>query len=394
MVSMSCCGDATSRRRTWYSGSNSISTPSSATWPASFAMWDSLRKNREVSLALLDADGAVVAQTVPGFATDWARPLVATEVGEMLPHWEVAAYLLDPDSVTAPARGARLLLWLLVPFLLVAIGVGGVLIFREIDREMRLARQKTDFVGNVSHELKTPLTSIRMFSDLLSRQSVIDDGKRVEYSGIIAKEAARLTRLINNLLDFSRMEREGAQKFRLEPLDVAEWARETVEDYRHQIESDGFDLVFRNVSDGPLPIEGDRDALSQVLLNLLSNAAKYGGEDRRIEVEADGPAPVAWKSGFWTGGRESAAGMRSGFSRSFTGWTIPSAAASRDLGSGLTLARQIARGHRGDVVYRPRDGGGSCFALVLPASGERGGHPVPSDGEDSQDGKASRPTRK
>ena len=63
-----------------------------------------LTEKPEVSLALLDADGAVVAQTVPGFSTDWARPLVATEVGEMLPHWEVAAYLLDPDSVTAPAR--------------------------------------------------------------------------------------------------------------------------------------------------------------------------------------------------------------------------------------------------------------------------------------------------
>ena len=187
---------------------------------------------------------------------------------------------------------------------------------------MRLARQKTDFVGNVSHELKTPLTSIRMFSDLLSRQSVIDDGKRVEYSGIIAKEAARLTRLINNLLDFSGWNGRAPEKFRLEPLDVAEWARETVEDYRHQIESDGFDLVFRNVSDGPLPIEGDRDALSQVLLNLLSNAAKYGGEDRRIEVEADRAGAGRVEIGFWTGGRGSAAGMRSGFLRSFTGWTI------------------------------------------------------------------------
>lgn len=327
-------------------------------------------KEPEVSLALLDDKGAMVAQTVPGFATDWGRPFVATEVGEILPHWEVAAYLLDPDSVTASARGARMMLWLLVPFLLVAIAVGGLLIFREIDREMRLARQKTDFVSNVSHELKTPLTSIRMFSELLSQQAVMEAGKRTAYAGIISKEAARLTRLINNLLDFSRMER-GGKKVRFEPLDAGELARETVENYRHQIESDGFDLAFRQLSDGPLPIEGDRDALSQVLLNLLSNAEKYGGEDRRIDVEAGRAGGGRVEIRILDRGRGISRRHSAKIFEKFFRVDDSLSSGIEGSGLGLTLARQIARSHGGDVEYRPRRGGGSCFALVLPSFEER-----------------------
>src|SRR6185295_265495 len=109
--------------------------------------------------------------------------------------------------------------------LLVAIGVGAWLIFNNLRRELMLARQKTDFVSNVSHELKTPLTSIRMFSELLAEGRVSEPAKQKAYLHIIAAEAARLTRLINNVLDFSRLER-GEKKYNFQDCDLAAIVRD------------------------------------------------------------------------------------------------------------------------------------------------------------------------
>lgn len=321
----------------------------------------------EVSLALLDASGQVVAQTKEGFAADWRQPFVATEVGELLPHWEVAAYLIDPRAVARSAQAARLTFWMLVPVLLIAITVGSVLIIRDIGREMHLARQKTDFVSNVSHELKTPLTSIRMFSDLLNNRPEMPDGKRIEYSGIISREAARLSRLINNLLDFSRMER-GEKRYRKERFDAGAMIRETVENYRPQIESDGFQLSLNDGLNGDSPpseIEGDRDALSQVLLNLLSNAEKYGGAAREIAVETrrmNGTVEIDVLDRGPGVSRKHAAKIFEKFFRADDSLS----SGIEGSGLGLTLARQIAQAHGGDVEFSPRPGGGSRFTVRLP----------------------------
>lgn len=321
------------------------------------------RKGAEISLALLDSSGQVVAQTVEGFSADWGQPFVATEVGEILPHWEVAAYLLDPRAVARSARSARLTLWMLVPVLLAAIGIGGALIMRDIGRELRIARQKTDFVSNVSHELKTPLTSIRMFSDLLGDHRELPDDKRAEYSGIISREAARLSRLINNLLDFSRMER-GEKRYRRERIPLRAFILETVETCRHQIESDGIRLTI-DCPEESAEIEGDRDALAQVLLNLLSNAEKYAGDAGEIDVEVEcsgGRAEIAVMDRGPGIARKHAARVFEKFFR------VDDSLASGIEGSGLglTLARQIARAHGGEVEYRPRSGGGSRFSFSLP----------------------------
>ena len=128
----------------------------------------------EICLVVLDDNAKPVARSVPNtlFQTDWKRPFVATEIGEALPHWEVAAYLRNPDKLKQTARTIQLTLGLLILVLLFAICVGGWLIARELNRQLTLARQKTDFVSNVSHELKTPLTSIRMFAELLAEDQI------------------------------------------------------------------------------------------------------------------------------------------------------------------------------------------------------------------------------
>ena len=326
--------------------------------------------NTEVCLALLDAEGQVVAKTKPDFSTDWSRPFVASEVGQILPHWEVAAYLLDPDSVNQSAKTARLLIWLLVPTLLAAIATGTILIFRSIDLEMRLARRKTDFVSNVSHELKTPLTSIRMFSDLLT--SAAANEKDREYSGIISREAARLTRLINNLLDFSRLERED-KPYSREQIDLADLTRETVETYRMQLESEGCRLVCDLDAKIRPQVAGDRDALAQVLLNLLSNAEKYGGGGRseiRVELDLDEAEEMAeWRV------LDRGPGVdRKDAGRIFEKFFRVNDSLSDGIpgsGLGLALAKQIVTHHGGSIFCRNREGGGSCFTVRLPVADNR-----------------------
>ena len=196
----------------------------------------------EICLALLDDNAKPVAISRANFQASWKRPFVATEIGDALPHWEAAAYLLNPARLTQAAHTTRLTLGLLIAVLVLAIGVGSWLIVRSLNAELKLARQKTDFVSNVSHELKTPLTSIRMFSELLTEGRVADAAKQRSYLNIITAEAGRLTRLINNVLDFSRMER-GEKKYNFQPCDLAAVVRGIEQTFRPHLEAGGFKFI-------------------------------------------------------------------------------------------------------------------------------------------------------
>lgn len=320
----------------------------------------------EICVALLDDNAKPKTLSRTGFRAVWKRPFVATEIGESLPHWEVAAYLVDPQHLTQVARAARLTLGLLIATLVLAIGVGGWLIVSDLNRQLALARQKTDFVSNVSHELKTPLTSIRMFSELLAEQRVTDPAKERSYLHIITAEAARLTRLINNVLDFSRMER-GEKKYDICDADLANIVHETVETYRPHLENSGFQMECALPS-STLPVRADTDAIAQVIVNLLSNAEKYSDWEKKISVEAsrrEGPLPCAEVRILDRGSGVPRGSEEKIFEKFYRAHDSLSSGI-QGSGLGLTLARQIARAHGGDVTYEPREGGGSCFSLRLP----------------------------
>jgi signal transduction histidine kinase len=320
----------------------------------------------EVCVALLDDAAKPVALSHPRFQAPWKHPFVATEVGEALPHWEVAVYLLNPAKLTQSARTLELTLGLVIAVLVLAIGVGSWLIVADLNRQLTLARQKTDFVSNVSHELKTPLTSIRMFSELLAEGRVADPAKQRSYLGIITAETARLTRLINNVLDFARLER-GEKKYNFQECDLLSIARETAETYRPHLEANGFRFDCA-LPEAPVRLKCDRDALAQVLVNLLSNAEKYSGDRKEIELRAcrrTSPLPYLELQVLDRGlGVPKGAGEKI-FEKFYRAHDSLSSGI-QGSGLGLTLARQIARAHGGEVVYEPREGGGSCFSLRLP----------------------------
>ncbi|HEY2083599.1 MAG TPA: HAMP domain-containing sensor histidine kinase [Verrucomicrobiae bacterium] len=320
----------------------------------------------EICVALLDDNAKPVALSRPDFHAVWKRPFVATEIGDALPHWEIAAYLVDPTRITYDVCIANIILGVLIGIMVLAIGIGGWLIVADLNRQLALARQKTDFVSNVSHELKTPLTSIRMFSELLAEQRVADPAKQRSYLQIITAETARLTRLINNVLDFSRMER-GEKKYNFREADLVQIVRETVETYRPHLENSGFQLEC-TLPAGELTVRADTDAIAQVIVNLLSNAEKYSNGEKKITIEAsrrDGPLPCA-EVRILDHGPGVPRGCEEKIFEKFYRAHDSLSSGIQGSGLGLTLARQIARAHGGDVIYEPRKAGGSSFSLRLP----------------------------
>jgi len=317
----------------------------------------------EITVALLDDSERPRLTSNKSFRGDFKHPLVSAEIGELLPHWLVAVYLNDPAKLNQSAQTFRLTLGLIVGLLVLAIAIGSWLIVADVRRQLVLSRQKTDFVSNVSHELKTPLTSIRMFSELLAEGRVRDKSREREYLGIISTEAARLTRLINNVLDFARIER-GEKKYRFESFDLVRLVRETVDAYRPQLESSGF-RIDCNLPPETIELEGDRDAIAQVLLNLISNAEKYSADTKditvRLRLDRNEAVIEVLDRGIGV-----PAGCEEKIFEQFYRANDSLSSGIPGSGLGLTLARQIARAHGGEITCQSRPEGGSIFFFKLP----------------------------
>ena len=315
-------------------------------------------------LTILDDQGNPLFRPVETIERDYTRPFAAREISEMLPRWEAAAYLTDPETVAARVRSTRLFLWFFISLLAVSILSGGTLVLRALREEIRLAGQKTTFVANVSHELKTPLTSIRMFAEMLK------DGKNPQkqdrYLGIMVSETERLTRLINNVLDFSRIER-GKHSYDKKNLDIDSLCRDLVEQQKIRLEQAGFSVTYCPLSgsDEDRRVYADEGALQQALLNLISNAEKYSEQQKSIELELKretGAIVIAVKDRGWG----IAPQHRRNIFKEFYRVEEKLTSKTRGTGLGLPIARRIAEDHGGEIRYLPRQGGGSIFEIRLP----------------------------
>ncbi len=316
-------------------------------------------------LVILDEKGAPLAAPPASAGRNWRRPFVSQEIGEALPRWEAASYLTDPSAVAARARTSGLLIGILVVILFASVSGGGALVLRSLAVETRLARSKATFVTNVSHELKTPLTSIRLFVDMLRQGRQKDPAKAGEYLARIEAETERLTRLINSVLDFSALER-GTRRYQAGSADLGEVAAAVVDGERQRLEGAGFAVSMR--IHGPLAVDADGEALKQVILNLLSNAEKYSPDVKEIEVEAgrDGELCALCVRDRGVGVPEK---LREKIFQEFFRVDDSLTARVKGTGLGLTIARRIARDHGGDVTCGARAGGGSEFTFRLPVAG-------------------------
>jgi signal transduction histidine kinase len=247
--------------------------------------------------------------------------------------------------------------------LLLAGGI--VLTHRNVAKEMALARLKSDFVSNVSHELRTPLSLIRLYAETLEMGRLNSPEKYQEYYRIIRKESERLSALINNILDFSRIE-AGRKEYDFRETDMRELVRTTLDSYRYQIEQNGF-VFEEKISDDVPPLQVDREALSRSLLNLVNNALKYSPDRKYIGVNLyrkNGSVKLeVIDHGIGIPDKE-----RHKIFEKFYRVGDPLVHNTKGSGLGLSLVRHIVQAHGGEVLVDSAPGEGSKFTISLPVN--------------------------
>jgi signal transduction histidine kinase len=242
--------------------------------------------------------------------------------------------------------------------------IGGIfLTYRNISREMNLARLKSDFVANVSHELRTPLALIRLYAETLELGRLNSKEKYQEYFRIIREESERLSSLINNILDFSRIE-AGRKEYEFKETDLSELVRSTLDTYRFQIEQNGFTFEENIAKDIP-PVNVDREAIARSLLNLVNNALKYSKDKKYIGVSlyrANGSVKLEVSDH----GIGIPPAEQEKIFEKFYRCGDPLVHNVKGSGLGLSLVRHIVRAHGGDVKVESAPEGGSKFTIALP----------------------------
>jgi signal transduction histidine kinase/tetratricopeptide (TPR) repeat protein len=290
-------------------------------------------------------------------------PPVHTVFPPFLPSWSMRLYPEDRGLFTSLFRaGEGLFLYIFLAILAVLL-CGLFFTLKIVNNELNLSRMKSHFISTVSHEFKSPLTSIRQMAEMLAHERISTPEKQKQYFETILQQSERLSHLIENILDFSRIE-EGHKTFRFEKGDVVPLVKEMVESFQILTADREFRITLEVPE--PLPqIVFDREGISQVMHNLLDNAVKYSGDSRSIEVTL-----VRRGDRIVIGIRDHGYGIQKEeqekiFSRFYrAGEELTQNV--KGSGIGLTIVRQIVEAHHGEVTVDSSPGKGSLFSVELP----------------------------
>jgi signal transduction histidine kinase len=298
-------------------------------------------------------------------ATHNPGAFVSVAAGDRLPGWMLALALKDAGRLdTLTKHRTALYLWTGVLFMAV-MGVLTLLTVRVVRRQTALARLKNDLAATVSHELKTPLASMRVLVDTLLNAEKLDEQTTREYLGLVAQENERLSRLIQNFLTFSRMEQK-KHTFHFAPCSAKEIMDSAVEVMRERLSTPGCQFEVHAEPDLP-GVTADRDALASALINLLENAWKYSGDIKHIVLSARSQSAQVLFSvqdnGVGITPRECTK-----IFQSFYQIDRPLSRTESGCGLGLSIVQFIATAHKGSVSVQSEPGRGSTFTIALPAA--------------------------
>jgi len=324
------------------------------------AQCETVWKGQGVAVALLDADGhRVLGQpTVAGklqavrAASDTALP------------WTLRVSSASPSDDFAQLAGRRRLLLAGLAVTAFLVLVSSYLIARALARELAVARLQSDFVSAVSHEFRSPLTSMCHLTEMLADGDEPGAERRRQYYQVLAGETRRLHRLVEGLLNFGRME-AGAHEYRFETLDPAELVREVVAEFQAQVAANGRNVALQ-INGSGVRVKADPEALSRALWNLLDNAVKYSPDGSTVWVEVGSEA-----SAVTIRVRDQGVGIpvaeRKRIFGKFVRGVGTKTSGVKGTGIGLTMAQHIVRAHGGHLRVESEPGRGSTFAILLPS---------------------------
>ena len=315
---------------------------------------------RGLRVALSDGEGQGVFGTVPTDASATEpRPAAVTQ----LP-WSVFVSSADTRADLDALATRRRLLFAGLTLLVGLVLAGGYVIVRAVSREFAVAQLQSDFVSAVSHEFRTPLTSLRQFTELLNEDPDQPAAKRRTFYQAQARATDRLRRLVESLLDFGRME-AGARRYRLERRATAPLVRGIVDDFRRDVAPETF-TVETSIADDCGAVDVDPEAFARALWNLLDNAVKYSGASPTVFVTVD-----VRESDVAISVRDRGMGIpRHEQDDIFTKFVRGAASRVHGIkgtGIGLAMVRQIVEAHEGTVSVESAPGDGSTFTIVLPS---------------------------
>jgi len=288
-------------------------------------------------------------------------PAITDFFPENFPPWRLELY-----QTGAGGSGfflyKNIFFWTILALLFILF-FGSGLIIRTIIHEVNLINLKSEFIASVSHEFKTPLTSIGGIIERFLDEEVKDPDKAKEYYGILRHDSERLKRLVKNVLDFTKIE-EGKREYKLASTDIVELVRREVESLEKENKSDGF-RVGIEIDDNIPSVFADEEAMSQALRNILDNAAKFSGQERKINIQI-----VRKENSVEIAVRDRGIGIPDNeqkriFEKFYRGKQASSVSPT-GTGLGLTLVKHIMDAHRGNIIVRSQPGEGSCVFLILP----------------------------
>jgi two-component system phosphate regulon sensor histidine kinase PhoR len=244
--------------------------------------------------------------------------------------------------------------------------LGFVFILYTLNVELRLNKLKSEFISNVSHELKSPLTSIHMMTEMLHHNRVENEERKAEYYSAMLEDSEHLSHLIDNILDFSRID-EDRKKYEVIDLDPDKLIREFIKSIQEMIRESGFEISY-NCPNKVSVIRADRNAILQVLYNLVDNAIKFSGTSRKIDINLvfmDNDIQLSVKD---YGIGISIKDQEKIFER-FYRCEESQQSGIRGSGIGLTIVKKIVEDHGGYLTLDSRPGEGSMFTVRIPVGG-------------------------